>query len=212
MTTRSRPVFAFLYGRAAEVMDRHGVAQHRRAAVAGLTGRVIEIGAGNGRMFAHYPPTVTEVIAVEPERRLRAAALVAAATAPVPVTVVDGLAESLPGPDGAFDAAVSALVLCSVPAPDAALASLFRVVRPGGELRFFEHVAASGPGPLRRVQRLCDKTLWPALMGGCHTGRDTAAAIARAGFRIAAIERFMFPATGPSGPAGPHILGRAVRP
>jgi ubiquinone/menaquinone biosynthesis C-methylase UbiE len=107
---------------------------------------------------------------------------------------------------------VAALVLCSVPSPPAALAELHRVLRPGGEFRFLEHVAASGPGGLRTLQRVLDKTLWPPLMGGCHTGRDTAAAITRAGFRIASIEHFTFPAAGPQGPAGPHILGRAVRP
>ena len=193
-------------------MDRHGAAEHRRAAVAGLSGRVIEIGAGNGRMFACYPPTVTAVLAVEPEEHLRAAAVEAARSAPVPVTVVDGLAESLPGADGEFDAAVTALVLCSVPSPESALAEAFRVVRPGGELRFFEHVAAPSPGLLRRVQRLADATLWPSLMGGCHTARDTAAAIARSGFTITELARFIFPATGPVGPASPHIRGRAVRP
>ena len=189
-------------------MDEHGVAEHRRAAVAGLSGRVIEVGAGNGRMFTHYPATVTEVVAVEPEVHLRAAA---ARVAPARVTVVDGLAEDLPGRDGEFDAAVTALVLCSVPSQDAALAEIRRVLRPGGELRFFEHVAAPAPGALRRVQRIVDATLWPPLMGGCHTGRDTAAAIARAGFTITAISRFTFPAAGPVGPAGPHILGRAAR-
>ncbi|MEV6635383.1 methyltransferase domain-containing protein [Actinoplanes sp. NPDC051470] len=212
MASRSRPLFARLYQRASVVMDEHGVAAHRRAAVAGLRGRVIEVGAGNGRMFACYPPAVTEVVAVEPEPHLRAAALDAASAAPVPVTVVDGLAESLPGPDAAFDAGVTALVLCSVPSQASALASLHRVIRPGGELRFFEHVAATEPGALRRVQRIMDKTLWPPLMGGCHTGRDTAAAITAAGFRITSIDRFVFPATGPRGPAGPHILGSATRP
>jgi ubiquinone/menaquinone biosynthesis C-methylase UbiE len=208
VTVRSRPLFARLYRRASEVMDEHGVAEHRRAAVAGLSGRVIEVGAGNGRMFTHYPATVTEVVAVEPEVHLRAAA---AGVAPAKVTVVDGLAEDLPGRDGEFDAAVTALVLCSVPSQDAALAEIRRVLRPGGELRFFEHVMSPSPGAMRRVQRIVDATLWPPLMGGCHTGRDTAAAIARAGFTITAIQRFTFPAAGPVGPAGPHILGRAIR-
>ncbi|MEV4499999.1 methyltransferase domain-containing protein [Micromonospora arborensis] len=63
-------------------------------------------------------------------------------TARVPVTVVDGLAEALPGGDGEFDAAVVALVLCTVPDQASELAEARRVLRPGGELRFFEHVAA----------------------------------------------------------------------
>jgi ubiquinone/menaquinone biosynthesis C-methylase UbiE len=208
----SHPVFARVYQRVSVLMDRAGAVEHRRALVAGLAGRVIEVGAGNGRMFAHYPPQVTDVVAVEPEPRLRAAAVEAARVAPVPVTVVDGLAESLPGGAGEFDAAVFALVLCSVPDQATALAEARRVLRPGGDLRFLEHVAAERPGGLRRVQRLVDATFWPLLLAGCHTGRDTAGAIAAAGFTIEEIHRFRFPPTGPSGPAAPHVRGRAISP
>ncbi|MET8311854.1 methyltransferase domain-containing protein [Micromonospora sp. NPDC005173] len=208
----SHPIFARVYQRLSVTMDRAGGAEHRRALVAGLAGRVIEVGAGNGRMFAHYPPTVTEVVAVEPEPRLRAAALAAAASAPVPVRVLDGVAEALPGGDGEYDAAVTALVLCTVPDQTAALAEIRRVLRPGGHLRFFEHVAAEHPGLLRRVQRAADATLWPLLLAGCHTSRDTAAAITAAGFVVDELYRFTFPATGPSSPAAPHIRGTATAP
>jgi ubiquinone/menaquinone biosynthesis C-methylase UbiE len=208
----SHPVFARVYERLSVVMDRAGGAGHRRDLVAGLSGRVIEIGAGNGRMFAHYPPEVSEVVAVEPEPRLRATASAAARTAPVPVTVVDGVAESLPGGDGEFDAAVVALVLCTVPDQAAALAEIRRILRPGGELRFFEHVAAEQPGGMRRLQRVADATVWPRLFAGCRTGRDTAEAISAAGFTVDEFHRFRFPATGPSSPAAPHIRGRALNP
>src|SRR5918998_6700916 len=96
----SHPIFARVYERLSVSMDEAGVAEHRRDLVAGLSGRVIEVGAGNGLQFAHYPPAVTEVVAVEPEPRLRASAVRAAAQAPVPVRVVDALAEDLPGADG----------------------------------------------------------------------------------------------------------------
>ncbi|MEV4822737.1 methyltransferase domain-containing protein [Micromonospora sp. NPDC049274] len=211
MAAVSHPVFARVYERLSVAMDRAGTAAFRRDLAAGLTGRVIEVGAGNGRMFAHYPPTVTEVVAVEPERRLRAAAVLAAPAAPVPVTVVDGLAEALPAGEREFDAAVVALVLCTVPDQAAALAEIRRVLRPGGQLRFFEHVAAEEPGPLRRVQRLADATFWPKLFAGCHTGRDTTAAIRTAGFAIDELRRFRFPASS-SSPSSPCVLGRATLP
>ncbi|WP_433651969.1 class I SAM-dependent methyltransferase [Micromonospora zamorensis] len=209
MAAVSHPVFARVYERLSVAMDRAGTAEFRRDLVAGLSGRVIEIGAGNGRMFSHYPPGVSEVVAVEPERRLRAAAERAAPTAPVPITVVDGLAESLPARDGEFDAAVVALVLCTVPDQANALAEISRTLRPGGELRFFEHVAADEASRLHRTQRLLDATLWPKLFAGCHTGRDTIAAITAAGFVIEELRRFHFPA-GSNSPSSPCIHGRAT--
>jgi ubiquinone/menaquinone biosynthesis C-methylase UbiE len=212
MAATSHPIFARVYERVSVSMDRAGVAEHRRTLTAGLAGRVVEVGAGNGRQFAHYPPEVTEVVAVEPEPRLRASAVRAAASAPVPVRVVDGMAEDLPAADGGYDAAVVALVLCSVDDQDAALRSMFQAVRPGGELRFLEHVVAPEPGMLRRVQRAVDATVWPWLFAGCYTGRDTVAAIARAGFEFQRVDRFLFPPQGPRGPAAPIALGRAVRP
>lgn len=212
MPEMSHPVFARVYQRLSVAMDRAGGADHRRALVDGLHGRVIEIGAGNGRMFAHYPVEVIEVVAVEPEPRLRAAALAAARSAPVPVRVIDGVAEALPCGDGEFDAAVVALVLCSVVDQAAALAEIRRAVRGGGQLRFFEHVAAERPGAMRRVQRLADATLWPRLFAGCHTGRDTVTAIGAAGFVLDDVQRFRFPPTGPPSPAGPHVRGTATRP
>ena len=87
---------------------------------------------------------------------------------------------------------------------------MHRVVRPGGQLRFLEHVRAGTPR-LRRAQRLVDATFWPVLCGGCHTGRDTLTAIAGAGFTVERVEEFRFPPARWSTPASPHVAGIAVR-
>ena len=204
------PIFARIYARVSPRMDLEGVAAYRGRLVAGLRGRVIEVGAGNGLNLAHYPPEVTGVLAVEPEPFLREIARRNAASAAVPAEVVEGSAEHLPSDDATFDAAVASLVLCSVGDPHAALLEIHRVLRPGGQLRFFEHVRADTPG-LQRFQRVLDATLWPALVGGCHTGRDTAAAIQTAGFSMEWLDRFHFPEAALLAPTSPHILGAATR-
>jgi ubiquinone/menaquinone biosynthesis C-methylase UbiE len=202
------PIFARLYPVAGRAMERGGMAEHRRALLAGLSGAVLEVGAGNGLNFGHYPATVTRVLAVEPEPHLRRLAQAAAAGAPVPVEVVDGLAEHLPAEDGGVGSVVVSLVLCSVADQDAVLREIHRVLAPGGQVRFLEHVRAGTPG-LARVQRVLDATLWPVMAGGCHLGRDTTAAIERAGFRLERVTRFRFPDA--STPSSPHVLGTAVR-
>lgn len=173
------PIFARVYERLSANEDQRGAGEHRAELLDGLAGRVIEVGAGNGRNFARYPETVTEVLAVEPEPRLRASGVKAAASASVPIRVVDGVAGRLPAEDASFDAGVASLVLCTVPDQDAALAELRRVIRPGGELRFYEHVVSRRPGAAR-VERALDATIYPPLAGGCHLARDTLAAIERA--------------------------------
>jgi len=202
------PLFARIYAWGSPRMEEAGWGARRDQLVAGLAGRVIEVGAGNGLNFARYPSAVTDVLAVEPEAHLRDLAQAAARDAAVPIEVVDGVADRLPAGDAAFDAAVTSLVLCSVPDVPATLAEVRRVLRPGGELRFFEHVRADTPG-LARVQRVLDATVWPTFVGGCHTHRDTRAAIKAAGFVIDRIDHFRLPEGGIPLPASPHILGAA---
>jgi SAM-dependent methyltransferase len=211
MTDQVRhPVFARLYVRLAHTAEARGGAEHRRRLLDGCAGRVIEIGAGGGANFAHYPATVSEVTAIEPERHLRERARRAAARAPVPISVSDGNAERLSCEAASFDVAVASLVLCTIPDQQRALAELLRVIRPGGELRFYEHVRATKPGEAR-FQHLADATFWPRIAGGCHLARDTRAAIERAGFEIERCERFAFSPARYLPPA-PHILGTARRP
>ena len=204
------PIFARLWKQMASMSERRGADDHRRKLLDGLTGRVIEVGAGSGTTFPYYPTSVERVVAVEPESYLRQRAEQAATSAPVPITLLSAVADELPGEDESFDAGVVALVLCSVPDQDRALDELFRVIKPGGELRFYEHVIGRNP-LLARFLRLADATFWPRVLGGCRPIRDTGAAIERAGFVIESCEQFTFSPV-PLPPALPHILGVARRP
>lgn len=204
------PLFARLFARLAPRMEAQGAGEHRDRLLAGLGGRVLELGAGSGINFAHYPSTVSEVVAVEPEPYLRTRAEVAAKSSAVRVSVVEGTADRLPADDESFDAAVASLVLCSVPSQPVALAELRRVLIPGGELRFYEHVVAS-EAKLSRLQNRID-WVWPHFAGGCHPNRDTVGAIERAGFELERCERFRFQPSPPMIPVAPHVIGIARKP
>ena len=182
----------------------------RRRALAGLEGRVVEVGSGDGRSFEHYPPGVEHLLAVEPDATARVAATERARKAAIPIDVVGGSAEKLPAEDGAFDAAVLMGVLCSVGDPAAALGELRRVLRPGGELRFWEHVR-SGNAAFRALQRATDALFWTRALGGCETTRDTAAAIAAAGFELVTLERGFHSSSLLTITSAPYILGTARR-
>lgn len=201
------PLFARFFDRFSRAVERD-LSPVRDRLVGGLHGRVLELGAGNGINFRHYPASVQEVVAIEPEPYLRARAERAADQAPVPVSVRPGVAGELDLDPGSFDAAICSLVLCSVPDPDATLRELHRLLRPGGQLRFLEHVRGSGRAKVR-VQRVLDGSgLWPRLFGGCHCGRDTVAGLRSAGFEV---ERVRTIDLGPSWLAtNPHVVGSAA--
>jgi SAM-dependent methyltransferase len=182
----------------------------RRRALAGLSGSVVEVGSGDGRSFEHYPPGVEHLLAVEPDATARAAAAERAREAAIPIDVVGGTAETLPSEDGAFDAAVLMGVLCSVGDPAAALRELRRVLQPGGELRFWEHVR-SGNAAFRALQRATDAVFWTRALGGCETTRDTMAAITAAGFEPVTLERGFHSSSLLTITSAPYILGTARR-
>ena len=204
------PLFARVCAGMSALEGRSRFADYRREQLEGISGRVVEIGCGSGVHFRHYRPPVTAVTAAEPEPYLRRLALRAASRAAVPVSVIDAVAERLPFPDGAFDVGVSSLVLCTVTDPQAAVAELWRVIRPGGELRLLEHVRAAEVRLARRQAR-ADRWLWPRLAGGCHCCRDTAATVAAGGFRMERLRALTIPAFWPFDVVSPAIIATARR-
>ncbi len=205
----SHPVFAYMYSRFAPGAERLGAANHREELLSGASGRVLEVGAGTGLNFRHYGNAVAGVMAVEPEPHMREAAIQASLNASVRVAVVGGLDSRLPVADATFDVAVASLMLCSVPDQRVALAEMYRALRLGGELRFYEHVQAN-ERTLASIQRAVD-TFWPYVGAGCHTSRDTLKVIEQSGFVIQSVRRFRFQPCLMCVPVSPHIIGVALK-
>ena len=201
------PEFARRYLAASAKAEDRGAREHRRRLLAGTSGTVCEVGAGHGINFAHYPTGVVKVLAVEPEPTLRGHAVTAAQRSAVDIEVVDGSADALPVPDSSCDAVVASLVLCSVPDQHTALAEIRRVLRPGGQLHFYEHVR-SGRRSVAWLQHVI-APLWGHFAGGCHPDRDTVGAVRANGFSVTDLDTFAFaPVRGV--PPFAHVIGRAV--
>lgn len=200
------PLFARFLTRFGGRNEERGNAELRREMLAGLSGRVVEVGPGSGLNFPHYPPAVRDLVAIEPEPYLRQRAREAGAAAPVPIRVIDGTADRVPAEDSSFDAVVVSGLLCSVPDQQAALAEFRRLLRPGGELRFYEHVRSRSA--FARFQDVAD-LVWPRLMGGCHANRDTLTAIKEAGYRIESCRGLIFPPSARVSVVSPRIIGVA---
>lgn len=183
-------LFARVYDRVVAPMEEAGLQAWRAELLAGLTGTVVEVGAGTGANLAHYPCTVERLVLTDPVPAMLTQLRARLDQLPtgIDVEVHRASAASLPLGDGEADAVVSTLVLCSVPDPAGALAEARRVLRPGGTLVFLEHVAAEGrPDRLRWQHRL--DHVWPHLAGGCRLTRETEALIERSGFEVVGLTR-----------------------
>lgn len=179
----------------------------RSEILAPLHGDIVEIGPGNGPLF-RYLGQARKVHAVEPSpywhERLRRSA----ASAGIDLDVHQVTGERTGLPDQSADAVVTSWVLCTVSDPEAVLAEIRRVLKPGGRYAFIEHVAAPPGSAVRAVQDAVHRP-WRWLFEGCHTNRDTASAIRAAGFRQVDVREFRI-AT-PFVPIRTQISGVAVK-
>lgn len=199
-------VLPVIYDKLTEPFERRHFAAKRRCVLEPARGRVLEVGAGTGWSFRHYPDAVSEIVALEPDEGMLARAKTRSAAESGPrVSFVRASAEELPFEDASFDTAVAMVVLCTVPNPARALEELRRVLKPGGQLLFVEHVRSDDPRRARWQQRL-DRP-WGIVAKGCHPNRDTLATIEAAGFEVEVTERGDLPMAPPI--VKPFVLGRA---
>ncbi len=164
---------------------------HKQNAFGNLrAGTIVELGAGTGANF-RYIPEGSRLIAVEPNVAMHARLQRNAAVWSIDLELLASPGETIPLADNSVDEVIETLVLCTVTDPGKVLAEVRRILRPGGTFRFVEHVAAHPISPRRWIQWLVSKP-WACLFEGCDTQRDTAKAIAAAGFSTVTIESKRF--------------------
>lgn len=197
------PFFAAIYDPVTVFAERTILRPHREYLVRDLSGTVLDLGAGTGAMFP-YLPNKHEVSlhAIEPDPHMRQQAMSKANDLALEIDIRGAGAESLPYADDQFDTVLASMVFCTIPDMDTALTEVTRVLKPGGELRFFEHVHADGWRG--RIQNIA-APLWRRLAGGCHLNRQTVSRLtAPQSFDVLDIERLDVGVT----PVWPFVRGR----
>jgi ubiquinone/menaquinone biosynthesis C-methylase UbiE len=208
---RGHPWFAALYDRMMAGPERMTLGPARAELAGGARGRVLDLGAGTGANFPFFGAAASEIHATEPDPYMRQRAEERAREAARPIVLHDAPAEALPFPDAHFDTVVAMLVFCTVDDPARAIAEVVRVLRPGGELRFYEHVRS--PGRIAACGQDWLAPVWRRLAAGCRPNRDSVRLIREAGLAIVrVVETRPIPPVPPLCLLQPHASGVAVRP
>lgn len=200
----SHRFFAAVYDPAATLLERTLLGPHREYLVADIEGAVLDLGAGTGAMFSYFAAVAdgsTEFHAIEPDPHMRRRAEEEAKNQSLQISIKESPAESLPYEDDTFDVVIASMVFCTIPDVETALREAARVLKPGGEFRFFEHVVDDGWRA--RVQSLL-APLWKRIAGGCHLTRQTGSLFAaNRSFDIVEIQRISLGVT----PIRPFVRG-----
>lgn len=199
-------IFALVYNPFLWLGEIRGMRTRRRNLLRDAYGKVVEIGAGTGLNVALYPDGVDDLVLTEPDASMRRKLERSTRGIGSAAQIVDAPAERLPFADGSVDTVVSTLVLCTVDDPEGTLAEIARVLRPGGQLLFVEHVRAES-----RFLAACQDFLfrpWHGFAGGCWCNRPTSELMQANGFTVVADDAKW---RGMPAIVRPLIVGRATR-
>lgn len=204
-------LFALWYPWICGISERAGQREVRAELIAGASGHTLEIGAGSGLNLPHYTESVSELVVSEPSPHMQKHLTEILADDPPPVSsweLVECGAEQLPFADASFDTVVGAYVFCTIPDPQLALAELARVLKPGGQYIFLEHVHAGDGTVLGRIQDALEVP-HTYIAAGCHPNRRMEALLEQSPLTVQRIIHAPMPRAMPT--VRPTIRGSAVR-
>jgi ubiquinone/menaquinone biosynthesis C-methylase UbiE len=178
--------FAAIYDKMLASEEKKFLGAIRAEMLKDVTSNVLEIGAGTGANFQYYQPGA-HVTAIEPDPYMLQRAQKRASEASAEIELRQVGAEELPFPNASFDFVIDTLVLCSVRDPRKVLSEIKRVLKPGGELRLYEHVRYKNP--IGALSQDLISPAWQWFGAGCHPNRNTERLVREAGFEVVSAQR-----------------------
>jgi len=207
MSFYAETIFPWLLDRS---LDTPPIRARRKRLVEGAQGDVLEIGFGTGATLPFYNREIVRSLSVvDPSSSMnkRATEIINRLNWSITIDALAG--EHLPYADQTFDCVVSSLTLCSVSDPPQVLAEIWRVLRPGGTLRYFEHVASDDPQRRKWQDRL--NPVQRVVGVGCNLNRDTVGLMRAAGFVVGSVPQQIEPSF-PFAAYLPFVEGVAQKP
>ncbi|HSD23538.1 MAG TPA: class I SAM-dependent methyltransferase [Solirubrobacterales bacterium] len=187
MTKVWEQVFSAVYDPLLWIAERAGMATRREDLLSRADGRVLELGAGTGLNLDHYPEDIEQLVLTEPAAPMVSKLERRAKRSGNDSRIVLAPAEQLPFEDDSFDTVVSTLVLCTVDDPRRAIREVARVLRPGGQLLFLEHVRSDSARLARWQDRL--HRPWHAFAAGCNANRATVELLRESDLHVQTVDR-----------------------
>ena len=165
-------------------IDRSEILSH-------LSGHVLEVGIGTGANLPFYPASVDKVTGIDLEAPLLKRCQrnwTNLGPQKMQLELSLGNAEELPFPSHSFDAILSCLVFCSISSAEKAAEELFRLLKPGGQLIFFEHILDWDERTAKWQRRL--NPIWGSLSCGCQLTSKTDEIFRKAGFQFQVLDKY----------------------
>ncbi|TGM34003.1 class I SAM-dependent methyltransferase [Leptospira biflexa] len=168
---------------------------------------IVELGPGVGSNLRYYKPYTT-LLAIEPNQGMHRLLRKNSMRYKINLEILNLYADQLPFSDSSINTIVCSLVLCTVDNPVHVLNEVMRVLKPGGQFIFLEHVEAKKGSILERIQKIIHKP-WFWFFEGCNLNRNTFQSIHSAGFSKVKMEKLSLNTI--FFPIRPHIYGIAVK-
>jgi ubiquinone/menaquinone biosynthesis C-methylase UbiE len=174
---RIAPVYDFVEG----LVERSRYSRWRQLLWSRVEGsRILEVGVGTGKNFAHYPASA-QITAIDFSEKMLDRAIERARDQGTEVTLQQMDVQNLSFEDDTFDTVVATFVFCSVPDPTKGLEEIGRVCKPGGKVLLLEHVLSAN-----RLLAFVMKALNPIVASamGPNINRRTVENVANSGLRV----------------------------